>query len=93
MERRTMKYEKAQNILPYGIIISLLIKLHEKLVDNIRASIGLIIFNIVVAVMLQSFVYCNGILYFFISLIAIAITFMIRYIGIIIKKPQKIELI
>jgi|GEM_PF-4502877 hypothetical protein len=88
-----MKYEKAQNILPYGIIISLLIKLHEKLVDNIRASIGLIIFNIVVAVMLQSFVYCNGILYFFISLIAIAITFMIRYIGIIIKKPQKIELI
>ncbi|MDS0526585.1 hypothetical protein NNC19_12910 [Clostridium sp. SHJSY1] len=63
----------------HSVIISLFIKLHEKLFDNIKASIGLIICNIIIACILQKFLDCNGIIYFLMSLIAVAISIMIRY--------------
>ena len=67
------------NFILHSVIISLLIKLHEKFFDNIKASIGLIICNIIIACILQKFLDCNGIIYFLMSLIAVAISIMIRY--------------
>lgn len=56
---------------------ALFIKLHEKLFDNIKASISLIICNIIIACILQKFLDCNGIIYFLMSFIAVSISIMI----------------
>lgn len=67
------------NFILHSIIISLFIKIHEKFIDNIKASISLIICNITIACILQKFLGCNGFVYFLMSLIAVAISISIRY--------------